>query len=72
MDVKSSFVHLLPGTGRSAPRTENRDYGFAMWSGTSFAAPRLAAEVARLRHMGESPDNAKRLATTAFPVPVAA
>ncbi|MGQ0839373.1 S8 family peptidase [Actinokineospora sp.] len=43
VDVVSSHVRLDRGT---------RAYGGARWSGTSFAAPRIAAEAATLLHQG--------------------
>jgi subtilisin family serine protease len=68
VDVVSSFVNLQPPSGQ-APGSEDRVYGFAKWSGTSFAAPRVAAEVASLRHRGEDIASATVLAAAAFPVP---
>jgi hypothetical protein len=59
VDVVSSYVRLLPGEEGVAPGTTTRVYGAARWSGTSFAAPRVAAEVARLRHQGCSADEAR-------------
>lgn len=58
VDVVSSYVRLSTGPGL-APDTEPRDYGAARWSGTSFAAPRIAAEVARLMHAGLSAAEAR-------------
>ncbi|MEV0676649.1 S8 family serine peptidase [Actinosynnema sp. NPDC050436] len=54
--VASSFVRLGAG-GDGGVR---REYGFARWSGTSFAAPHAAAGVARLLHGGASPADAVR------------
>lgn len=62
VDVVSSFVRLVP----SPSGGESREYGFARWSGTSFAAPRVAAEVACLRHAGESPARAREAAVRRF------
>ncbi|WP_229795750.1 S8 family peptidase [Saccharothrix coeruleofusca] len=59
VDVVSSFVRLVPGSAA-------REYGFARWSGTSFAAPRVAAEVARLRHAGEPAERARAAAVRRF------
>lgn len=59
VDVVSSYVRLLPGTEGVAPGTTTRVYGTARWSGTSFAAPRVAADVARLRHDGLSAADAR-------------
>jgi thermitase len=70
VDVVSSFVHLQAG-GRSAPDTEIRDYGFARWSGTSFAAPLIAAEIANRRRTGADIQQAVLSTTAAFPVPAA-
>lgn len=50
VDVVSSFVRLRPGG--------ERDYGFARWSGTSFAAPQVAAAVAAALREGRSRDDA--------------
>jgi len=61
-------VQLRPG-GRAAPGAEPREYWYAKWSGTSFAAPRVAAEVANLRHRGYDIRSAAAEATAAFPVP---
>ncbi|HEY3609868.1 MAG TPA: S8 family serine peptidase, partial [Pseudonocardiaceae bacterium] len=52
VDVVSSYVRLLPAEEGVAPGTVTRVYGAARWSGTSFAAPRIAAELAGLRHRG--------------------
>jgi subtilisin family serine protease len=59
VDVVSSHVRLLPGGEGVAPGTTTRVYGAARWSGTSFAAPRIAADVARLRHEGVSAGDAR-------------
>lgn len=69
VDVVSSFVQLQARAGRSAPDTETRDYGYARWSGTSFAAPLIAAEIANRRRAGADIPEAVRLTTAAFPVP---
>jgi thermitase len=59
VDVVSSYVRLLPGEEGVAPGTTTRVYGAARWSGTSFAAPRIAAELAHLRHQGRTVDEAR-------------
>ena len=61
VDVVSSYVRLMPGEEGVAPGTTTRVYGTARWSGTSFAAPRIAAEVARLRHAGVPADTARAM-----------
>jgi subtilisin family serine protease len=62
VDVVSSFVRLLPGEEGVAPGTTTRVYGAATWSGTSFAAPRVAADIATALHRGNSPDQARSAA----------
>lgn len=57
VDVVSSHVHL-----RTSNNGEPRRYGFARWSGTSFAAPRVAAEVAAELHAGHEPAGAAEIA----------
>jgi thermitase len=59
VDVVSSYVRLLPGEEGVAPGTTTRVYGAARWSGTSFAAPRIAAELAHLRHQGRTVEEAR-------------
>jgi subtilisin family serine protease len=59
VDVVSSYVRLVPGEEGVAPGTTTRVYGAATWSGTSFAAPRVAAEIATALHEGNSPDQAR-------------
>lgn len=49
VDIVSSFVHFRPIPG-VAPGTEPREYGAAAWTGTSFAAPHVAADLARALH----------------------
>jgi subtilisin family serine protease len=61
VDVISSYVRLLPAEDGVAPGTTTRVYGAARWSGTSFAAPRIAADVARLRHAGASAGDAREM-----------
>lgn len=58
VDVISSHVRLKPDTPGTAPGTEAREYGTARWSGTSFAAPHIAADLAKLLHAGHSPAEA--------------
>lgn len=65
VDVVSSHVRLRPSPG-SAPGTETREYGYARWSGTSFAAPRVAALVARLLRDGRTPAQARDEAARLF------
>jgi hypothetical protein len=54
VDVVSSYVRYRPAGRGVAAGTETREYGAAIWSGTSFAAPRVAAELAVLIHKGHS------------------
>jgi subtilisin family serine protease len=58
VDVVSSHVRLGPADGTAAD-TEPRVYGAARWSGTSFAAPKIAADVANLMHDGLSAADAR-------------
>jgi subtilisin family serine protease len=46
VDIVSSFVHFRPTPGL-APGTEPREYAAASWTGTSFAAPQIAATLAQ-------------------------
>ncbi|WP_433266189.1 S8 family peptidase [Actinosynnema sp. CS-041913] len=57
VDVTSSFVRLTPSRG-GGPGTEEREYGYACWSGTSFAAPRVAADIACLLRLRVPPEEA--------------
>lgn len=61
VDVVSSHVRLLPGTGGA------RRYGFARWSGTSFAAPQVAAGVATALRDGRDVREAARAAVRRYP-----
>nr|CEL12716.1 Serine protease [Kibdelosporangium sp. MJ126-NF4] len=58
VDITSSHVRLTTNTEGVAPGTEAREYGVARWSGTSFAAPRVAADLANLLHAGHTPSQA--------------
>lgn len=58
VDVTSSYVRLTADGGNGGG--VGREFGFARWSGTSFAAPRVAADLARLLHRGVSPGDAVR------------
>lgn len=61
VDVVSSFVRLRPGLDEGvAPGTTTRVYGAARWSGTSFAAPAVAAELATLLRDGLSCPQARK------------
>lgn len=60
VDVVSSFVRLRPGSGE-------RDYGFARWSGTSFATPQVAAEIATAIARGCGVGEAVRSAVDRYP-----
>jgi len=47
-DVRSTFIHWL-GPVEGEPLTEIENFiGWARWDGTSFAAPKVAAAIARL------------------------
>jgi hypothetical protein len=59
VDVVSSHVRLLAGEEGVAPGTTTRQYGCARWSGTSFAAARVAADVAVALRDGMSPEQAR-------------
>ncbi len=63
VDVVSSFVRM------SDPDGVQREYTAAAWSGTSFAAPRVAAEVAALRRSGMDAASAREQACARSPVP---
>jgi hypothetical protein len=60
VDVVSSFVRFRPTDRSVAPGTETREYGAASWSGTSFAAPRIAGQLATSLHNGLSRAEAVR------------
>lgn len=60
VDVISSYVRLRPAGGDPA-------YGFARWSGTSFAAPRVAADVAVTLHEGHDAAEATSIACRHYP-----
>lgn len=62
VDVVSSHVHLTADA-------EGREYGAARWSGTSFAAPRAAAEAARHLSLGRTSEAARLQVLRAFPIP---
>lgn len=59
VNVPSSYVLLDSAAGRS--------YGFAHWSGTSFAAPVVAAEAAIALRDGHEPVAAANIATQRYP-----
>ncbi len=59
VDVTSSYVRMAPG-GR-------RTYGFARWSGTSFAAPQVAAEAASALHKTGDLREARAAACRRYP-----
>lgn len=65
VDVPSAFVRLRSASD-SVTGTEPRDYTFARWSGTSFAAPRVAAAVANAIRSGQDASAARRRVTTEF------
>lgn len=65
VDVVSSHVRLRAEPGAPSG-TETREYGYATWSGTSFAAPRVAARVAQLVREGRTPRQAGAEAATEF------
>lgn len=70
VDVRSCFVRMAPGG--------DREFGHARWSGTSFAAPRVAAVIATALQADRDPARARELVEhcypygTALPEPVAA
>jgi hypothetical protein len=64
VDVISSYVRLLPGEEGVAPGTTTRIYGAARWSGTSFAAPKVAADIANALHEGKSAAQARESVRT--------
>lgn len=59
VDVVSSFVRSVPDDSGIAPGTATRMYCAARWSGTSFAAPRVAADLAQLLRSGLTPAAAR-------------
>jgi thermitase len=63
VNIVSSFVQFRPSAGL-APDTEPRTYGAARWTGTSFAAPHIAADIANLLHTGLSTHDARRIVVT--------
>jgi thermitase len=67
VDIVSAYVHFRPTRRGLAPDTEPREYGAATWSGTSFAAPHLAAAIATLLHSGLSRPEARQQACDRFP-----
>ena len=66
VDVVSSFVRATGGEPDEAPETVTREYGAATWSGTSFAAPRAAAAIARLLRDGVTPGAARERIINSF------
>ncbi len=80
VDVVSSYVRLEPASRDGSSRHgtsrhgvvrdgvgEGRSYGFARWSGTSFAAPQVAGKVATMLHRGYEPALASKIANQAYP-----
>ncbi|WP_233576591.1 S8 family peptidase [Saccharopolyspora rhizosphaerae] len=59
VDVRSCFVRLAPGGGRR--------FGYASWSGTSFAAPRVAAAIATVLQLDRDPERARELVEHCYP-----
>ncbi|MEV0049731.1 S8 family serine peptidase [Saccharopolyspora shandongensis] len=59
VDVPSSFVRMAPGG--------DRRFGYARWSGTSFAAPQVAAAAANALRDGLNPNEARDLARRRYP-----
>lgn len=66
VDVVSSHVRFTPAGRGVAPDTEAREYGAARWSGTSFAAPAVAAHAAVLRRAGLPAGDARRMTQARF------
>jgi hypothetical protein len=66
VDIVSSFVRAVQHEHGIAPETVTREYGAAKWSGTSFAAPRVAASLARLLHAGIPPKAAREHVSNSF------
>jgi hypothetical protein len=71
VDVESSYVELQPDEVGQDLGGEDRVYGTASWSGTSFAAPQVAAAIATRLHEGHPARDAATLAMAAFPPPAA-
>lgn len=59
VDVRSCFVRMAAGGGRS--------FGYARWSGTSFAAPRVAAAIATALQVDRNPARARELVAHCYP-----
>jgi subtilisin family serine protease len=66
VEVPSCYVHLSVAEEDDRLEGHVREYGYARWSGTSFAAPRVAGTLATKLHAGLPLEQARAEVLAAF------